>query len=460
MDAEALEAALTYIRSWLSFRYGQEDIPGFAVAVSHKGKIVLDEAYGYANLRKKTRLTPRHVFRIASQAKPFTATAVMQLQENGKLRIDDRACDYLPWLGDHQDKRFTEVTIRQLLSHGAGITRDGTDAGYWSFERAFPDKAALKAEMRATDLVIDANTAFKYSNYGYALLGLIIEAASGQTYNEYVIQHIITPLGLMDTGPDYDASVRSRLATGYTRREANKKRKTHPVAINTGAMSPALGSYSTASDLCTFYTAMMLGSGKLLNDESKKEMQRSQWHVTFPGGSEMDFGLGLDVITLCERQMIGFAGGFPGFVSRTLADTTEAQLVVATLTNAHDGPAETIAENIHKVIDYFQKNPQPPQHVLSHLVGRYASIFDIIDIIVTGKKITVANPEQWNPLSGHEELAVTDGSPREVIARIIEASPTAALNELVHFYLKRGKVETLRYAGITMYPEATWNKMQ
>src|ERR1035437_534388 len=147
MNAEALDQATTYIRSWLKFRYEQENLPGFAVAISHEGNVLLDEAYGYANLRKRTELSTRHVFRIASQAKTFTATALMQLQEAGKLRIDDRVTQHLPWLKEHKDERFKEVTIRQLLSHGAGVIRDGTDAGYWSFERPFPDEDSLKDEM-------------------------------------------------------------------------------------------------------------------------------------------------------------------------------------------------------------------------------------------------------------------------------------------------------------------------
>src|SRR3982751_6384330 len=87
-----------YFKSWLSFKFEQSDIPGLAVAVAKDGKVIFNEAFGYANLETKEKLTTNHIFRIASHSKTFTATAIMQLQEQGKLKIDDPLVDYLPWL--------------------------------------------------------------------------------------------------------------------------------------------------------------------------------------------------------------------------------------------------------------------------------------------------------------------------------------------------------------------------
>lgn len=124
----------------------------------------MNEAYGYADLEKKTKLTPQHIFRIASHSKTFTATALMQLQEQGKLRIDDYVIDYLPWLKGHKDKRWQKITIRQLMSHGAGVIRDGLNADYWQLERPFPAQEELKGEILEADIDIDNNTKLKYSN--------------------------------------------------------------------------------------------------------------------------------------------------------------------------------------------------------------------------------------------------------------------------------------------------------
>jgi D-alanyl-D-alanine carboxypeptidase len=145
----------SYLKDWLRFRYEREDIPGFVVAVSQDGKTLLNESYGYADVEAQVKMTPEHVFRIASHSKTFTATAIMQLQEKGKLKIDDPVSDYLPWLKDHKDKRWLNVTIRQLLSHGAGVIRDGLDSDYWQLYRAFPDSNELKQDILKTALILD-----------------------------------------------------------------------------------------------------------------------------------------------------------------------------------------------------------------------------------------------------------------------------------------------------------------
>src|ERR1039457_945025 len=201
----------------------------------------------------------------------------MLLAEEGKLRIDDCVIDYLPWLKKHSDKRWSKVTIRQLMSHGAGVIRDGLEEDYWQLEQPFPDTKRFQQEIMETKLVIDNNVRLKYSNYGYSLLGFVIEAVSGQPYNDFVTARIVKLLRLKSTGPEYTKSIENRLVTGYSRQEFNKKRL--PIAqINTHSMSPATGFYSTAEDLCAYFTAHMVGSGMLIDDESKKEMQKVQWH--------------------------------------------------------------------------------------------------------------------------------------------------------------------------------------
>ena len=93
MKKQTLDRSVDYIKSWLTFRYEREEVPGFVVAIAHKGQIIMNEAYGYADLEKKAKLTTNHIFRIASHSKTFTATALMQLQEQGKIRIDDYVAD-------------------------------------------------------------------------------------------------------------------------------------------------------------------------------------------------------------------------------------------------------------------------------------------------------------------------------------------------------------------------------
>ncbi|HMY03812.1 MAG TPA: serine hydrolase domain-containing protein, partial [Candidatus Obscuribacter sp.] len=116
MHQVAARKLAEYLSDWLSLRYDQCDIPGFSVAVSIDGRLILNQAFGYADLEKKEVLTPEHLFRVASHSKTFAGTACMQLQEQGKLNIEAPVVQYLPWLKEHKDKRFQEITSRQLLS--------------------------------------------------------------------------------------------------------------------------------------------------------------------------------------------------------------------------------------------------------------------------------------------------------------------------------------------------------
>ncbi len=453
MNKQALDHSVDFIKSWLQFRYDREEVPGYVVAIAHKGKILMNEAYGYADLEQKTKLTPQHIFRIASHSKTFTATALMQLQEQGKLRIDDYVVDYLPWLKKHTDKRWQKVTVRQLMSHGAGVIRDGLNADYWQLERPFPSEQELQKEILEADLVIDTNTKLKYSNFGYSLLGMVIEAVSGEPYNDYVKKHIVKQLGLTDTGPEYIPEIEGKLVTGYTRRDVDKTRL--PIAqIDTRAMASATGFYATAEDLVTYFSAHTPGSGKLLDDESKKEMQKVQWHAKTPGqDNHEDYGLGLDIEYLKKRKTIGHGGGFPGHITKSIADPKD-ELVVIVLTNCLGSPASLIAKSIYNIIDYYQKNTPDtkPKHDMTRFEGRYMNLWAITNIVVTGDKVVATFPDTWQPLTQPEELEFVN----ETTLKVTDTDSFDSEGELVHFHFKDGKVESVNYNGSTMWPEVAW----
>jgi CubicO group peptidase (beta-lactamase class C family) len=120
-----LEPALDYIPQWLEYQLRDTEQPGCVIAIVHKGRLVLERAFGYADIVSREPLSPRHRFRVASHSKSFTAAGIMKLREEGKLGLDDRIGRYVEGL--HPE--IAAATIAQLLSHGAGIARDGTDGG-------------------------------------------------------------------------------------------------------------------------------------------------------------------------------------------------------------------------------------------------------------------------------------------------------------------------------------------
>ncbi len=187
-------------------------IPGAALAVVDAGRLVYARGYGYADVAKRELVRPESLFRIASISKPLTAVAVLRLVEAGKLGLDDRAADYLTLdsgLSDGADfdARLREITIRQLLQHRGGWNRDV------SFDAMFQSRRF--AEAQGVETPADAQTVIRamagqrldhspgeryaYSNYGYCLLGRIIESITGHGYEEAVRELVLAPLGMRET---------------------------------------------------------------------------------------------------------------------------------------------------------------------------------------------------------------------------------------------------------------------
>src|SRR6185503_2991429 len=182
-----------------------------------------------------------------------------------------------------------------------------------------------------------------------SLLGLVVESASGQPYNDYVREHIVERLGLSDTGPETTPAIAERLVTAYSPRRANVPRS--PIDdVETGAMSSATGFYSTAADLCRYARAHYLGNEELLTDASKREMQQPYWEVA---QAESSYGLGFSHQTIGKRKMIGHGGGFPGHSTTTLIDPVD-QLVVVVLNNTMGmtGLAAPLAVSIVRILDF------------------------------------------------------------------------------------------------------------
>lgn len=413
MKRQVLQRAITYIESWLRYRFDRTNLTGLVVAIAHEGELHFRRAYGYANVERKEPMTVDHIFRIASHSKTFAATAVMQLAEKGSLDINQPVVKYLPWLKEHKDPRMKHVTPRQLLSHSAGFLRDGSDPNFWELSFPFPDADLFKRDLMKSDLVFDNNTRMKYSNFGYTLVGLLIEEVSGMSFHEYVAEHILKPLGLEDTGPELTPEILSRLVTGYSRPDAQKDRLPIDKNINTRAMASATGFYSTAIEMCEYFHNQFVGSHTLLSDESKKEMQHMQWEVSHARNNE-EYGLGYQIDYTDNRRLFGHGGGFPGQRTRTLCNE-EDKIVVIVLSNCVDAEPVAIGKGIFSIIDHFKNSDeQSDPNTIDHLrkfQGRFSHLWGDLDIVEHGKKLIGVDPNAWLPLEldqDYQELELVD----------------------------------------------------
>lgn len=186
--------------------------PGVSVAVTNQGKLEFARGYGYADIASLSPVTENSLFRIASISKPITAVAILQLCENSKLTLDDKLLDVLDLqkeieaAGDSFDKRWQQITIRQLLQHRGGWDRDKSfDAMFQSVRFAKQlnleppaDQHAVIRAMLSQQLDFEPGERYAYSNFGYCLLGRVIEKLSGETYEKYVQENVLKPLGITD----------------------------------------------------------------------------------------------------------------------------------------------------------------------------------------------------------------------------------------------------------------------
>lgn len=441
-DAKRLAAATKYIDSWLEFNFDDYRLPGMSVAIQHGDKLVYSRAFGYANVTKKEKLTTKHAFRIASHSKTFTATAILQLKEAGKLDLDAEINKYLAWFISSKDERVAHVTIRQLLNHTAGVIRDGEDSDYWQLMRPFPEEAELQDYIKTSSLIIDSDEKFKYSNFAYAYLGSVIAAVSGVSFNEYVTKNIVDKLNLKDTGPELDDHARKILATGYGMMLFKKDRKTFE-HIDTRALSPATGFYTTPEELCKYFAAHFFGNNTLINDQSKRLMQHGYWVAD---EYQQKYGLGMANYLKKGWHLYGHSGGCPGFITNTQFDAKK-RLVSTVHTNAYDGFSKAINNSIINIIEKFQNQAGKDTKNLKKFTGRYYCSWGVLDITLIGDTLFVLHPMNWADVDDIEELSFVDAN----TLKIEKTDSFSSEGELIHFeFGADGKPTHIRYAGRTL----------
>jgi D-alanyl-D-alanine carboxypeptidase len=259
----------------------------------------LDGSHGIA-MTLDTRL------RIASLNKNFTAVAVLQLVEAGKLSLDDTVGDYLAEFPNREVA--TKVRIRHLLTHTGGVGEIGfwdspefaAPASFIAYRDRMRTHADYVAQHARQPLAFEPGTQMAYSNYGYVLLGRIIERVSGLDYHDYLRRHVFAPAGMRATGLEPESKRIRRIAKGYTLRDGH--------LIDTRDLLPwrgtaAGGAYTTAADLLKF--ARALQSGTLLPPARLAEATRTQSTVGW-------YGFGFIVVGEGGLRRYGHAGDFPG----------------------------------------------------------------------------------------------------------------------------------------------------
>jgi len=395
-----LTGALGYIPRWLEHQMRISEQPGCAIAVTHRGKVVLERAFGHANLATGEKLTPRHRFRVASHSKTFTAAGILKLREADRLRLDDPVGRYV----DGLHPAVATATIGQVLSHSAGLVRDGADSGQWQDRRPFLDQAELRSGL-AEPPVLPAGTRFKYSNHGFGLLGLVIESVTGRPYRDWIRRTVVARAGLGETEPDVPVPDGAPMVSGHSGKLPLGRRLVVPGGNDTRALSSATGFVSTAGDLARFFASLDPAARRsVLTPGSRREMVRRQWSDAH-SSLDRHYGLGLILGKVDDWEWFGHSGGFQSCISRTVV-LPGRELAVSVLTNAVDGFAHQWSEGIVRILRGYEKRGGPTARTRDWS-GRWWTLWGVVDLVPVRDHVLVAAPGMVNPFQDASEIAVT-----------------------------------------------------
>ena len=328
---------------WVAERH----MPGAVFGVIVDGELAWVKAHGVETVGGAP-VTPDSLFRIASMTKSFTAMSILQLRDAGKLSLDEPAAKYVPELAGlaYPTKDSPAITIRHLLTHGEGFPEDNP---WGDRQLAIPNDVISGWMKEGIPFSTTPGTAYEYSNYGFAILGQIIERVSGQSYPAYVREHILLPLGMTKSTFDIPANG----TRGY--RWLDGKWVEDPILAH-GSFGAMGGLWTSARELAKYVSFLMSAYPARddaergpLRRSSAREMQQAARSVNASATrstgldaplamSAVSYGYGLNVVTDCRfRHLVSHSGGLPGYGS-VMAWLPEHGVGVIAMTNLRYGP--------------------------------------------------------------------------------------------------------------------------
>lgn len=414
--------------------------PGCAVGVSAGGEIVLERAYGMADLEHGVPNAPDTIFEAGSVSKQFTAMAVLLLAKDGKLSLDDPVRRYIPELPELN----APITIRQMLQHTSGLRDWGSVediAGWPRGSRVYTHAHVLDIVARQSALNFEPGTRWSYSNSGYNLAVILVSRVAGEPFAEFTRKRIFEPLGMTHTSwrDDFTRIVRGRAVAYAASAEGYKTDMPFENVHGNG------GLLTTVGDLLRWnrnFTAPRVGDAALL--------EQAQTPGKFSGGREHGYGFGLTIGRykgLREHRHSGTTASYRAYLSRF----PDADVSVALLCNAGDSmPRKTL----HEVADLYlsdalKPDPAPaavdiPDDDLDALAGLYRNYErgEVIRIARDGHALRLGDDTPLIALSrtrftdrdgtfieyhGHGEVALDEGSGvTSTFGKATQVQPTEA----------------------------------
>jgi CubicO group peptidase (beta-lactamase class C family) len=342
------------------------EVPGIGLAIVKDGGVVLARGYGVRTLGDPAPVDERTLFGIASNTKAFTATALGLLVEEGKLQWDAPVINYLPWFQMYDPFVTRELTIRDLLVHRSGLGLGAGDLLWWPTSTY--DRKDVARRLRYIKPATSFRTAYAYDNVLYSVAGEVIEAVSGQTWEDFVGTRILARVGMTGSSVRHSgAAAGGNVATPHAPIEG----RVRPVApFASDNTNPAGGINASATDIAKWMIVQLdsgrLGEGpRLFSQRTAREL----WSIVTPlrtgtpppelaalRANFAGYALGFFVRDYRGQKMVWHTGGLPGYVSR-ISLIPDQKLGIAVLTNQESGEAfEAIS---WRLLDHFLGAPAP-----------------------------------------------------------------------------------------------------
>jgi len=401
-------AAIQVFDAWVARTAADREQPGVSIGLVHDQELIWAKGYGLADLEKQTPATPSTAYRIASISKLFTATAILQLRDAGKLQLDDPVSRFLPEFAPARVEPGSPViTVRHLLTHTSGLPRE-VEGTYWN-DLKFPSREEMERVLNRMGVVGPPETKWKYSNVALSLAGYVVEKASGEPYADYVSRHILQPLGMSSTRviPTRDWPA---LATGYGRRVPGSPRRVKPF-LDAAYMVPAANLASTVEDLARFASLQFrdgaAGGAQILKGSTLRDMQRIHW---LEPDWKTGWGLGWGVRRKDDKTRISHGGSVPGHRTQ-ITLLPEEKFGVIVLTNAADGDPGRYVDAAVKMVapavaKAAAKAEEPPKSdpSWSRYVGTYVWEDDIAQVMLLDGELCIVDPSDDDPWEGRVRL--------------------------------------------------------
>ena len=437
--------------AWLEGQVLYRHLPGIAVGVVADQELIWATGFGFADTGKQVAMTPQTKFRMASHSKLFTATAIMQLREQGKLRLDDPVSKYLPWFRvKTAESEDPPITIEELLTHSSGLPREA--GSHWTtFD--FPTTEQLRGLMAERQAPFSPDVRWKYSNLAFSIAGMVIEAVSGQQWADYVQQHIYTPLGMSSSSVDQNAA---GLAIGYGRLMPDGTRAVNPF-IDARGMAAATGITSTVADMAKFVSAQFtkgrMAGRQILSTGSLREMHRVR---VLENNWMQGNAIGFAVRRERDKVFVTHGGSYPGYQTNTLMQI-DGKVGVIVLTNADDGNPgliatqlmNTVGEAVVKAATPASSRTMKWDPSWSRFAGLYrgrggeSQVIELNQrlVIITPNAANLDNPIRLEPIGNGQfrYTAPVGGGPVGEIVRFVEEG-----GRVVRMFTGDGFVERVR----------------